>query len=77
MVRCLGIAELLGEYLDRALDPATAAALEAHLADCQECRAFLNTYRRTVRTTGDLREEALPESLRQRLVAFLGQQDLS
>lgn len=73
MLRCLDIVELLGEYLDGTLDPATAAALRAHLADCQECTAFVNTYRRTVQTTRELREEPLPEALRQRLVAFLRQ----
>lgn len=73
MLRCLDIVELLGEYLDGTLDPATAAALRAHLADCRECTAFVNTYRRTVQTTRELRDEALPEALRQRLVAFLRQ----
>lgn len=73
MLRCRDIVELLVEYLDGALDPAMAHALEAHLADCQECTAFLNTYRGTVRMTRQLREEDLPAALRERLLAFLRQ----
>jgi hypothetical protein len=35
------------------LDPATADALKGHLAGCQECTAFLDTYRGTVRMTAN------------------------
>jgi len=73
MLRCRDIVELLLEYLDGALDPATAEALEAHLEGCQECTAFLNTYRGTVRMTRRLREENLPAALRERLLTFLRQ----
>lgn len=73
MLRCRDIVELLGDYLDGALDPATAEALTRHLADCQECTAFLNTYRGTVRTARQLREEQLPPPLRERLLTFLRQ----
>ncbi len=75
MLRCRDIVELLGEYLDGALDPATADALTAHLADCHECTAFLNTYRGTVRTTRQLQEEELPPALRERLLTFLREQN--
>lgn len=74
MLRCRDIVELLSEYLDGQLDPATAEALEAHLADCQECTAFINTYRGTLRMTRQLREEQLPPALRERLLTFLRQQ---
>lgn len=73
MLQCRDIVELLLEYLDGELDHATAEALEAHLADCQECTAFLNTYRGTVRMTRRLREEILPAALRERLLTFLRQ----
>lgn len=73
MLRCRDIVELLGEYLDGALDPATAEALGMHLADCQECTAFVNTYRGTVRATRQLREEHIPPQLKERLLTFLRQ----
>jgi len=71
MLQCKDIVDLLEAYLGEGLDPATTQALTAHLADCPDCTALLNTYRRTVRTTRELREEDLPASLRERLVAFL------
>ncbi|MBI3030161.1 MAG: zf-HC2 domain-containing protein [Candidatus Rokubacteria bacterium] len=71
MLRCRDIVELLGDYLDGDLDPATAEALKAHLADCRECTAFVNTYRGTVRVTRQLKEEDLPLPLRDRLLTFL------
>lgn len=73
MLRCRDIVELLAEYLDEELDRATAEALEAHLADCQECMAFISTYRGTVRMARQLREEQIPDQLRQRLLTFLRQ----
>lgn len=74
MLRCRDIVELLTEYLEGGLDPGAAATLEAHLADCRPCTAFLNTYRSAVRTTRRLREEDLPPELRQRLLTFLRRQ---
>ncbi len=71
MLRCKDIVDLLEAYLEHGLDPATTQALTAHLADCADCTAFLNTYRRTVDTTRELREEELPAPLRERLLAFL------
>jgi anti-sigma factor RsiW len=38
---------LLMEYLDGALAPDAAAALEAHLDACARCAAFLASYRET------------------------------
>jgi anti-sigma factor RsiW len=71
MLRCRGVVELLDEYLEGALDPAVAARLEAHLADCGDCTAFLETYRAVVRSSRQLRESQLPAELRERLLSFL------
>jgi anti-sigma factor RsiW len=71
MLRCRDIVDLLDEYLDGALDRADAAALEAHLVGCQDCTAFIRTYRGTVRASRQLRESQLPPELRARLLTFL------
>ncbi len=71
MLRCKDIVDLLEAYIGEGLDPATTQALTVHLADCPDCTAFLNTYRRPVDTTRELREEDLPAPLRERLLAFL------
>ncbi len=60
MLRCRDVVELLAEYLDDQLDPATAAVLDAHLTGCEECTAFSNTYRKTVHALRQLREQDLP-----------------
>jgi anti-sigma factor RsiW len=74
MLRCRDIVELLDEYLDGALDRADALALEVHLTGCQDCTAFFNTYRGTLRTSRALSERQLPAELRERLLTFLRQQ---
>lgn len=71
MLGCRDIIDLLDEYLDGTLDREAAEALGAHLAGCEDCTAFLNTYRGTVRTTRHLRDHHLPPELRKRLLAFL------
>jgi anti-sigma factor RsiW len=74
MLRCRDIVDLLGEYLDGALDRETVRALEAHLAGCQDCTAFINTYRGTVRSSRALSEDQLPRELKERLLTFLRRQ---
>jgi anti-sigma factor RsiW len=71
MLRCRDTVDLLNDYLDGALDREDAEALEAHLAGCEDCAAFLATYRGTVRSSRRLREERLPPELRDRLSTFL------
>lgn len=73
MLGCRDIVDLLDDYLDGALEGAVARALEMHLEGCQDCTAFLETYRGTVRASRHLRESQLPAQLRQRLLAFLRQ----
>lgn len=71
MLGCRDIVELLDDYVDGALERSVAAALEAHLEDCQDCTAFLQTYRGTMRASRHLSESQLPPELRQRLLEFL------
>lgn len=71
---CRDVAALLMAYLDRELDPARRAALEAHLAACDDCVRYLRAYERTVRLARAAgREpdppEAIPESLVRAIVA--------
>ncbi len=71
MLRCQDIVDLLDEYLDGTLDRADALALEAHLAGCQDCAAFINTYRGTLRAGRELRDRQMPSELKERLLTFL------
>lgn len=62
---------LLGDYLERILGDGLLAALEAHLADCEPCRAYLKTYRKTRDLTARLGAVDMPPELQSRLRTFL------
>jgi anti-sigma factor RsiW len=74
MLRCQDVVELLDAYLDGDLDAADVAALDMHLSGCDDCIAFMRTYRAAVWKTRDLREDQLPPELRERLWTFLAGQ---
>jgi anti-sigma factor RsiW len=48
---CKEVTDLIMEYLNGSMSPDVALAFEAHLADCPDCIAFLNTYKKTVELT--------------------------
>lgn len=72
---CRDVIEILLDYLEGALGPGVAAALEGHLQDCAPCRAYLRTYRETRRLAGEaVRAEMpaeMPAEMKDRLRALL------
>ena len=70
-VTCQQVTALLVEYVTDALAPQTLRAFEAHLRACADCRAYLHTYRATIRATGTLRYADIPTALQDRLLSFL------
>jgi len=70
---CQDAIALLLDYLEATLDDATVAQLEAHLADCAPCRAYLATYRRTVGVAGVSERVEMPPEMRERLAVFIAQ----
>ena len=70
-MQCRRIAELLGDYLEGALPKQTAELLEWHIDGCAPCVAFINTYRGTVNATRALRDVAIPDELKTRLLNVL------
>lgn len=52
---CDELVELVTEYLEASLDPATRARVEAHLGECPGCAEILEQFRATVALTGALR----------------------
>ncbi|MBI3328562.1 MAG: zf-HC2 domain-containing protein [Nitrospinae bacterium] len=71
MLRCQDVVDLVLSYLEDTLDPGERQILEAHIADCPNCLRFLKTYRETVALGQQLREEAIPSDVRERLETFL------
>ena len=48
---CKEVTALMMEYLNVTISSDVALAFEAHLAVCPDCKAFLNTYKKTVELT--------------------------
>ena len=61
------IRDQLSEYLDKTLEPRERERVDAHLATCTACRAYLGTLRATTEALGQLPRVAAPDSVRQRL----------
>jgi len=56
---CQELVELVTDYLDGALPAADRARFEAHIADCDGCRAYLEQIRVTITLTGALVPEQI------------------
>ena len=74
-MNCHDAIALIGEYLEMVLDPARLSELEAHLADCRPCQAYLRTYRRTreIAAAAQRADSApvMPAEMKAHLKAFL------
>lgn len=70
-VTCASGVELLMDYLDGVLPLHAARDLEAHVAACERCRAYLESYRATPRILREATAADLPAELEQSLRAFL------
>lgn len=70
---CHELVELVTDYLEDALSPEDRRRVEEHLALCDGCTTYLEQMRETIRLTGKVREEEIPEDQRQALLeAFRG-----
>jgi anti-sigma factor RsiW len=70
---CRELVELVTDYLEDRLSPRDRARFEAHLADCELCRTYLEQFRQTIRLLGRLPEESISPEARDRLLeAFRG-----
>ena len=70
-ITCRSGVELLMEYLEGLLTPEVNAALEAHVAGCERCSAFVASYRETPRILRTATGVELPADIQQSLRAFL------
>jgi anti-sigma factor RsiW len=66
---CRELVELVTDYLEDQLSPIDRARFEAHLADCEACRTYLEQFRQTIRVLGRLPEESLSPEARSTLLA--------
>ena len=68
---CARGVDVLMEYLEGTLSADLRAAVEAHVAGCPRCVAFIESYRRTPDVLREATAKALPDDLRQSLLARL------
>jgi predicted anti-sigma-YlaC factor YlaD len=68
---CREVVGLLADYLESALGQERLREIEEHLAGCEPCRAYLNTYQRTKALTAETERVAMPEEMKDRLRQFL------
>jgi predicted anti-sigma-YlaC factor YlaD len=66
---CRELVELITDYLEDRLLPVDRVRFEAHLAECEACRMYLDQFRQTIRVLGRLPEESLSTDARITLLA--------
>ena len=70
-VACASGVELLMDYLEGTLPAEVSADLEAHVAGCPRCTAFVASYRETPRILREASAVTLPPDLEDSLLQFL------
>jgi predicted anti-sigma-YlaC factor YlaD len=65
---CHEVVEIITDYLEDALLPQDHRRVEEHLAICEGCTTYLEQMRETIRLTGMIVEEQIPELQKQRLL---------
>jgi len=68
---CEDAIALLADYLEAALTAEQLRELEAHLAICEPCQAYLRTYRRTGTLAARSERVEMPAEMRRRVRDFL------
>jgi anti-sigma factor RsiW len=70
-VACASGVELLMDFIEGVLAADVSAALEAHIAGCERCTAFVASYKTTPRILRDATAVILPADIEASLRAFL------
>ncbi len=68
-ISCQEVVELVTDYLEGELDEATRAELEAHLALCPGCDAYLMQMKATIDELGHVPVDTLSEQAQNDLVS--------
>ncbi|HLB62230.1 MAG TPA: zf-HC2 domain-containing protein [Actinomycetota bacterium] len=66
---CKELVELVTEFLEGYLPEPDRERFEAHLAICDGCTAYVEQMRTTIRVTGTLTEEQVPQEATDRLLS--------
>jgi anti-sigma factor RsiW len=67
-LECREFVELVTAYLENALPTGERTRFEAHIAVCPGCATYVEQMRQTIRATGALTEDVIPELAMQDLL---------
>jgi len=70
-MNCKELVYLLGDYLDGSMDQYLRRDLDDHIALCDSCTNFLNTYDKTRNICRQVQLDEIPEEFRERLKSFV------
>lgn len=75
-LNCKECVDLLLDYLEDTLAPATKQKLDEHISACPPCLNFLKTYKSCAGISGRLRDQEvrIPPEMESRLKSFLREQ---
>lgn len=65
---CSEVVDILTDYLEGTLSPVERRRVDDHLAGCDGCTAYVEQMRETIRLTGMLTEEQIPDEQKQELL---------
>ena len=71
MISCEELVRFMIDYLDGDLAPEEEKEFDLHIDGCNDCHAFLNTYRKTVSLLNNLSCKEIPEKVSTRISDFL------
>ena len=66
---CQELVEVITDYLENALADRDRHRFEAHLAECDACRDYLEQFRQTIALAGRVELERVPPRMREELLA--------
>jgi hypothetical protein len=70
-MNCKELTYLLGDYLDGTMEEQLRGELDVHIAMCDACTNFLNTYDKTRSICRQVKLSEIPEEFRERLRSFV------
>jgi predicted anti-sigma-YlaC factor YlaD len=65
---CREMVEIITDYLEDGLPPEDRRRVEDHLRICEGCTNYLEQMRETIRLTGMLSEQQIPEDQKEQLL---------
>ncbi len=74
-LNCEALLRALSDYIDGSLPPELCREIEKHLAGCENCRAVLNTTKRSIDLVRESNETSVPDDVRERLFKRLNLDD--